>query len=176
MSFLTALTLHAQASAVPDVPLPRGERHTLLKVVRPDLLEALSDSFEPGPALAEQETEDEQDMRFRRVEAPGGTITILHAFDSWHCGASGNCAVWVLDGRHRVLLRNLHPRRIAVLPQSHHGLPDLFFSIHDSASEQQWLWLRFTGRRYVLYDCETRTQTFDLGRTVQVDRHVCNPG
>ena len=113
-------------------------------------------------------------MRLTRVSSARGGVTILHAYDGFHCGVI-NCAAWVLDGHGHTLLRGLSPWQIVVLATRHEDLPDLEFSFHDSAAETQRLRFRFGGSRYQLHSCETRTAATKV-TAAHVDRNTCNVG
>lgn len=67
------------------------------------------------------------------------------------CGAA-NCDFWVLDTKHHILLEKV-TQTYSILPQIHNGRPDIFTSMHGSATDSSLSYWQFQGRRYVRIHC-----------------------
>ncbi len=92
------------------------------------------------------------------LNSDGNPEFILQANDyEAGCGATGNCAFWVLDKTaqgYRLLLDTRDKQgiggaeRITIKDEQHKGYKDIVLAAHDSASEKSLIVERFDGKMY----------------------------
>ena len=99
-------------------------------------------------------------IQFFRVERLnlGGTPTLaVQGTGENLCGATGNCAFWIIDLRQRrIVLRADGVQQFAVDQTSKHGLPDVITGTHESTTGSELIRWQFIGGNYESAACATR--------------------
>jgi len=90
------------------------------------------------------------------LEDHGGYEFLVRPQDDCDCSPTGNCDLWVLIPRGkilRVLLVAGTVQKVDVLQTMSHGHPDLALSGHNSATESTHWTYQFDGKRYLRTEC-----------------------
>jgi hypothetical protein len=98
------------------------------------------------------EKEEIEAIRIARTSLkPEERNLLVQASDDCNCGATGNCAFWILrerPGGFDTLLRTSMVQSFAVEPSSSNGYKDVITYAHGSASDGEMALYQFNGRRY----------------------------
>jgi hypothetical protein len=128
--------------------LSTAEKNLLVAAIEPDFRGVLSDS---GIKAAELE-KDIAETRFELIDLDDGHTKeiIAQATDSFQCGATGNCASWVLHrdrDNYRVILKGM-AQTFTIQPTRTNGLRDIVLGLHRSATWQKLHLYNFDGSSY----------------------------
>jgi hypothetical protein len=95
------------------------------------------------------------------------------------CGASGNCAFWIIDlHQRRIVLRADGVQEFAVAPTSKHGFPDVTTETHESAFEHEFIRWQLIGGNYEPAACATENDYGPDGKPLpqpKITPHPCDP-
>lgn len=185
VSLSTLLTPTAQGQTAPwaSIPthspaaslqrLPPTERTTIYKILRPEL----------GPLFQGEAASVADDairgFRAERINLGGVSAVAVQPSGNELCGATGNCAFWIVDLLHRrVLLRAQAVGSYAIDPLGPRAVPDIVTSAHASAFEQEWIRWAFTSGHYEQQSCAMVTNADEDGKPLpqpKITPHPCSP-
>lgn len=152
-----------ETQTVKNTRLSHEQLSQLQTVVGPTLKECSNypSSFEKKIELS--------DLRMESVVlSPTVKGYAVQGMGSCMCGATGNCAFWLLDSRLHLLLDS-DAQGFAVLLPTTHGMHDVVLSLHGSATDSEHTLYRFDGRRY------QRSQCADVDFAPTPERILKNP-
>ena len=166
-----AVRLHQASGGM--IRLPPADRAIADRLLRSQL----------GPLFQGEGTEQvNRAIQFFRVErlSLGGTPALaVQATGGNLCGATGNCAFWIIDLRQRrVVLRADGVQQFGVDQASKHGLPDVFTGTHESATESELIRWQFIGGSYERAACATSDESDPDGNPLPQPKttpHPCDP-
>ena len=182
LSAQTAAPHASEASAWPLTPLhqtstllegfPPSQRSVALSLLKP-YLGPLFQGESPGELKRVMST-----FRAERINLAGSPSLIVQPSGSELCGATGNCAFWIVDLRHRrVVLNAVGIRSFAILPTRSGGMPVIITGGHASAFEEGLTRWHFQGSSYHYNDCATVTSANNDGQpypTPKIKSYPCD--
>jgi hypothetical protein len=156
MAFVRTAVAQQKSWHIDDHPFP-----TSIHALPPQEQLAILASLNPGIERYAKEDELEpneiaivrKNLRLQRINTKSSSFLLVQTWGSELCGAVGNCKVWVLGEHDRTLLDGAGGKKVTVTQNYHHGLPDIRFAMHDSASETAIGRWRFDGHQYREVSC-----------------------
>lgn len=167
-----AVRLHEASGGM--MRLPSADRAIAERLLRSQL----------GPLFQgegiEQMNKTMQFFRAERLNLGGTPALAVQANGENLCGATGDCAFWIIDLRQRrIVLRADGVQMFAVEPGSKRGLPNIITRTHESAFEGDLIHWRFTDGNYEPADCATEENADSDGNPLpqpKITPHPCDPG
>jgi len=123
-----------------------AETKLLVAAIEPDFRSVHSDS------RIQELQKDIAETRFEMIDLDGDHTKeiIAQATDSFQCGATGNCSVWILHrelDNYRVILKGI-TQTFTIQPTRTNGLRDIVLGLHRSATWQKLHLYKFDGSVY----------------------------
>lgn len=164
-------TLHQASGGLKR--LPPNDRAIAERLIRPQL----------GPMAqgedAGQMNKAIQSFRVERLNLAGTPALAVQASGNDFCGASGNCAFWIVDLlRRRVLLHADGIQRFGLDHHAKNGSPDVITYTHESAFDGEFIRWHFSGASYQPNTCATVNSADADGKPLaqpKITPHSCTP-
>lgn len=150
--------------------LPLSRQKAILQALEPGI-QRRAKEFDLDP---EEIAEVRRELFMREVSTRAGTLLLIQSWGTPLCGATGNCAVWVLDSENRMVLET-GGNGIRVLRRAHHGPPSILIYTHMSAFQTGLTLYSFDGSQYRQVSCQVETYS-DATRTYSpplIERGPC---
>lgn len=132
--------------------VPKSEKDAIVAVVFKDV--APNQCIFPGRSL--QQEIDTIRIARAALHTKAPEQLLVQASDSCHCGATGNCAFWVLERRGKgfhVLLETEMVQEFSVEQSRSNGYLDIMTATHGSAALSGLVLYKFDGKQYGAADC-----------------------
>jgi hypothetical protein len=151
--------------------IPPAERAVALSLLKPYL----------GPLVQGESSEElnrlMRSFRAERLTLAGSPALVVQPSGNELCGATGNCAFWIVDLRHRRVILNAVGIQSFASSTARPGMPEIITSSHASAYEQERIRWRFEGSSYHRESCATVNSASDDGQpypTPRITPHPCS--
>jgi hypothetical protein len=159
VAILFCYSATAQIWSIGDTPLPIPISHlsaTRQQLVRRALEPAIQGRAHEFDLSPEEIAEAKWDLHVKEVVTAGGKLLLIQGWGMQLCGATGNCAVWALDEKNRLILET-SGNGIRLLRTIHHRRPSILMYEHMSAFQTGLTWYSYDGSRYRPVSCGVET-------------------
>ena len=158
LSFVALITISARAQSWrigDDQPfrirltdLSNGRQKAILKSIGPSI-QGRAAEFELDP---DELAAAEKSLLVKEIRTEYGTLTLVQGADLNLCGGTGNCKVWILGSKDRLLLDG-QAYRLTVLRTARNGLPSIVTSSSWTDNGSDFIRYSFDGSRYKPQAC-----------------------